>query len=101
LCSFKLVKTESGERRKLPKVIIPELLPNKTGAPGFSGKMIEDLMRLLIPIHKKSGNLIKGSVKQVKQWSIFVSNPNWFKCLKELSPKFSLQNHTTVLKTIA
>jgi hypothetical protein len=30
-----------------------------------------------------------------------VSNPNWFKCLTENLPNYSLHNHFTVLKTIA
>ena len=58
-------------------------------------------MRLLRPIYKKTGNLIKGSVKYVTQWSQCVSNPNWSKCLKEIQANYSLQNHFTVLKSIS
>lgn len=82
MCSFNLVKTESGaERKKLLEVIIPEIEANKDGVVGFSEERIEHLMRLLISIYKRKGNLIKGSVKYVTQWSLCVSNPNWFKCL--------------------
>jgi hypothetical protein len=101
VCSFNLVKTESGGRRKLLEVIIPEILANSAGVVEFSEKRIEDLMRLLRPIHKRTGNLIKGSTKYVTSWTLCVSNPNWFKCLSGKLPNFSLQNHLTVLKTIA
>ena len=58
-------------------------------------------MMLLRPIYKKTGNLIKGSVKYVTQWSRCVSNPNWSKCLKEKQANYSQQNHFAVLKSIA
>lgn len=58
-------------------------------------------MILLRPIYKKTGNLIKGSIKYVTQWSLCVSSPNWYMSLIEKQPHFSLQNHFAVLKTIA
>jgi hypothetical protein len=36
VCSLNLVKTESGERRKLLEVIIPEIEANKGGGAVFS-----------------------------------------------------------------
>jgi hypothetical protein len=101
VCSLKLVKTESGERRKLLDVIIPEILAKQPGEVELSEKRIEDLMILLRPIYKKTGNLIKGSISYIRKWSLCVSNPNWFKCLTERLPNYSLQNHITVLKTIS
>ena len=58
-------------------------------------------MILLRPIFKKTGNLIKGSIKYVTQWSQCVSSPNWSTCLIEQQHNYSLQNHFTVLNTIA
>jgi hypothetical protein len=58
-------------------------------------------MILLRPIYKKTGNLIKGSINYVTQWSLCVSTPNWTGCLTGKQPNYSLQNHFTVLKKIA
>ena len=74
VCALPIIKTESGTRKRIVEVIIPEITIPHNGEPSeFSDKRIQDLLILLRPLFHRTGNLIKGSVQYVKTWSSCVS----------------------------